>query len=73
MDNKPINLWSFVMTRFMGKHWYRICQCKKLNQLINNNNNNNNNNNKIIIIIIIIIIKTWFLSKITIIKLEIYK
>ena len=19
MDNKPINLWSFVMTRFMGK------------------------------------------------------
>ena len=24
MDNKPINLWSFVMTCFMGKNWYKI-------------------------------------------------
>ena len=31
MDSKPINLWSFVMTHFMGKNRY------------NNNNNNNNN------------------------------
>ena len=31
MDNKPINLWSFVMTHVVGKDWYKICQCKKLN------------------------------------------
>ena len=29
MDNKLVNLWSFAMTRFMGKNWYKICQCKK--------------------------------------------
>ena len=26
MDNKPINIWTFVMTRFMGKNSYKICQ-----------------------------------------------
>ena len=31
IDNKHINLWSFVMIRFMGKNWYKICQCEMLN------------------------------------------
>ena len=31
MDNKPKKPWLFVMTRFIGKNQYKICQCKKLN------------------------------------------
>ena len=31
MKNKAINLWSFVMTRFMVENWYKIWQYKKLN------------------------------------------
>ena len=31
MDNKPINLWPFVMTCFVGKSRYKISQWKKLN------------------------------------------
>ena len=30
--HKHINLRSFVITHFIGKNWYKICQCKKLNQ-----------------------------------------
>ena len=32
IGNKPINLWSFVMTHFMDENKYKTCQCKKLNQ-----------------------------------------
>ena len=31
LGQKPINLWSFVMTRFIGKNRYKTFQCKKLN------------------------------------------
>ena len=34
MDNKPINLRSFVVTCFMCENWYKICQCKNLNNEI---------------------------------------
>ena len=41
----PINLWSFVMTRFVGKNWYKVCQgkrhlCNKICQCINSNKSN---------------------------------
>ena len=26
-NNKFLNIWSFVMTHFMGKNWYKICRC----------------------------------------------
>ena len=44
MDNEFINRWSIPMTCFMGENRYKICHCKKLNEII-------------IIIIIIIVIK----------------
>ena len=44
MDNEFINRWSIPMTCFMGENRYKICHCKKLNEII------------IVIIIIIIII-----------------
>ena len=43
MDNEFINRWSIPMTCFMGENRYKICHCKKLNEII--------------IIIIIIVIK----------------
>ena len=43
MDNQLINRWSIPMTCFMDENRYKICHCKKLNEII--------------IIIIIIVIK----------------
>ena len=34
MDNQLINRWSIPMTCFMGENRYKICHCKKLNEII---------------------------------------
>ena len=34
MDNEFINRWSIPMTCFMGENRYKICHCKKLNEII---------------------------------------